>query len=361
MSDIVIIGGGIAGLSAAAHLAPHARVTLLEREPALAYHASGRSAAIYLHSYGNRVVRALNEASLDGHRQAGVLSPRGMLKLGAAGQEDLLASEAAEMGFAPVDLDFAAQKFPILDWARVTRAAWLPEAQALDADALCQHYARAARAAGARILTRQPVTRITPGRRWQVETGEGSQEADIVVNAAGAWADRVAALAGLAPMGLRALRRSMAVLPAPGGHDVSTWPFTESAGETWYAKPEGGRLVVSPSEEDELPPHDAYADDMVIAEGLARYESMVTIPVTRVETTWAGFRSFAPDRALVLGFERAAPGFLWCAGQGGYGLQTAPAAGRLIADLALGRAPVLDAASVAALSPGRFDRPLTAG
>lgn len=354
MTDIIIIGGGVAGLSAAAHLAPHASITLLEREPQLAYHASGRSAAMYLACYGNDTVRALNEASRAGHDAAGVLSPRGMLKLGATGQEDLLTREAAALGMEPVDLDFAASRFPILNRDTVSRAAWLEDAFALDTDALCQHFARKARAAGAQIELKREVASITRDTRWRIDAGGDSFTADILVNAAGAWADQIATMAGIAPIGFRPLRRSMAVLPAPGGRDVAHWPFTEAAGEAWYAKPEGGRLVVSPSEEDPVPPHDAFADDMVIAEGLARFESMVTEPVTRVETTWAGLRTMSPDRALVLGHDTTHPDFIWCAGQGGYGFQTAPAAGQLIADLALGRPPEIGSKAAQSLSPARF-------
>jgi glycine/D-amino acid oxidase-like deaminating enzyme len=146
----------------------------------------------------------------------------------------------------------------------------------------------------------------------------------------------------------------MARIPAPGGHDVSRWPMIFGAGETWYAKPDAGALIVSPAEEDPLPPQDAWADDMVLAEGLARYEAMVTEPVTRMIANWAGLRTFAPDRVPVIGFAPDAPGFFWLAGQGGYGFQTSPAAARLAADLILGRAPEVSASLVAALAPGRL-------
>jgi glycine/D-amino acid oxidase-like deaminating enzyme len=146
----------------------------------------------------------------------------------------------------------------------------------------------------------------------------------------------------------------MARLPAPGGHDVSGWPMLIGAGETWYAKPDAGKLLVSPADTDPVEPHDAYADDMVLAEGLARYEEMVTEPVTRVESNFAGLRSFVADGTLVLGPDPDQPDFIWCAGQGGYGIMTAPAASQLIADLVAGRAPGLDAATVTALSPARL-------
>lgn len=332
MTDVIIIGGGIAGLSVAAHLAGAADVVLLEREKILASHASGRSAAMFLEGYGNAAVRVLNTASKSGLHAAGVLSPRGVLMLGHAGQERKLAAEATEMGLVPFPVPDAQKRFPILDPARVTCAAWQEEALSLDTDALCQHYAREARHGGARIKTGQEVLRIArQSGVWRVETNRGVFEAPVLVNAAGGWVDSVAALAGVASPGFQVLRRSMAQLPAPGARDVTDWPFVLAAGDAWYAKPEGGRLIVSPSEEDPVEPHDAYAEDIVIAEGLARYEAMVTEPVTRVETTWAGLRTMSPDRALMLGPDPVEPEFIWCAGQGGYGFQTAPAAGRLVA------------------------------
>ena len=176
----------------------------------------------------------------------------------------------------------------------------------------------------------------------------------MIVNAAGAWADQIAALAGIAPLGLQPLRRSMARIPAPGGHDVSSWPTLLGVGETWYSKPDAGALIVSPAEEDPAEPHDAWADDMVLAEGLARYEEMVSEPVTRLISNWAGLRTFAPDRVLVIGRDRSHPGFFWLAGQGGYGFQTSAAASQLAAELICGQPPELDAATVAALSPARF-------
>ncbi|MGR3466461.1 MAG: NAD(P)/FAD-dependent oxidoreductase, partial [Shimia sp.] len=186
-----------------------------------------------------------------------------------------------------------------------------------------------------------------------LDTAEPLQAAHIV-NAAGAWADDVARSAGASPLGLRPLRRSMARLAAPGGHDTGGWPMMFGPGESWYAKPDAGALLVSPAEEDPVPPQDAYADDMVLAEGLDRYQGYVTAPVTRPIATWAGLRTFAPDRALVIGPDPLRTSFHWQAGQGGYGFQTCFAAARLGADLILGRTPALDPATVEALSPARF-------
>ncbi len=357
-TDILIIGGGIAGVSLAAALAGQASVVLAETETALAHHASGRSAALYEPRYGNPAVVALSLASGDAFRAMdGVLSPRGIMVV--AGAEDAAAAraDAAAMQMDEIAPAAAVARVPVLNPAVLAYAAVADHALDIDTDLLIQGCARAARAAGTLILTKAPVTALArEAGRWRAETGAGPITARIVVNAAGAWADTVAELAGVAPLGLRPLRRSMARIPAPGGHDVSRWPMVFGAGETWYCKPDAGALIVSPAEEDPVEaPHDAWADDMVIAEGLARYEAMVTEPVTRVIATWAGLRTFSPDRVPVIGFGQA-PGFFWLAGQGGYGFQSAPAAARLAADLILGRAPEIGAEIAATLSPARFGR-----
>lgn len=358
MSRVLIIGGGIAGISAAARLAPHASVTLLEGEDSLAYHASGRSAAMFLRDYGNATVKALNAASADHHHHAdgGVLSPRGMMMV--AGPENLEAfrADSADLGLDEIPLERAQKLWPILNPDTVAHAAYAEDAQDLDTDLLIQNFARHARAHGAELLTGARVTGIIRSATgWRVTTLAGQiHEADLLVNAAGAWADPVARMAGLKPLGIQPYRRSMARIALPPGVSPADWPFVDGVGESWYCKPDAGALIVSPSEEDPAEPHDAWADDMVLAEGLARYQAMVTAPVTRLLANWAGLRSFAPDRALVIGPDAQDASFLWCAGQGGYGFQTAPAASQLLADLALGATPALEAATVTALDPKRF-------
>ncbi|WP_068114452.1 NAD(P)/FAD-dependent oxidoreductase [Tropicimonas marinistellae] len=355
MIDFAVIGGGIAGVSAAAALAEMGSVTLFETEPMLGYHASGRSAAMFLQTYGNAPVRALNAASAAIHRVADVLSPRGLLVVAGAGDESLVAASHNSLGAAPITVAEAVALWPILDTAVCNRAAYLEEVFDLDTDRLLQYFLRTARGNGAEIRSRCEVTSLRRiARGWEITAGTETFTARSIVNAAGAWADRIASMAGIASPGICPYRRSMARLPAPGGLDVTGWPFVDEVSERWYAKPDAGAWLVSPAEEDPASAHDAWADDMVIAEGLARYEAFVTEPVTRVETTWAGLRSFAPDRALVIGPDPADPTFLWCAGQGGYGFQTAPAASRLLADLADGRPAELTPDVVQALSPSRF-------
>ncbi len=355
MHDFLIIGGGIAGVSAAARLAALGSVMLLEAEDHLAYHASGRSAALFEESYGKPATVALNRASRAHHLAAGVLSPRGMMVVAKAADRAAFDTDRLAMGLAAITPAEARAMVPALDPTAVALAAWSDTAQDIDTDKLIQGFARAARDRGTTIRTGARVTDITRERGgWRVAAGGEAFEARLLVNAAGAWVDEVARLAGAGPLGFTPLRRSMARIPAPEGMEVGTWPMLFGPGESWYAKPDAGALIVSPGDEDPAEPHDAWADDMVLAEGLARYEEMVTTPVTRLLASWAGLRTFAPDRTLVIGFAPDDPGFFWLAGQGGYGMQSSPAASQLAADLIGGRPSDLDAATVAALSPARF-------
>jgi len=352
--DFLIVGGGIAGVSAAARLAPLGQVLLLEAEDHLAHHASGRSAALYEPRYGAPAVVALSLATGEDLHAREVLSPRGLLMV--AGVEDgPFDAEAARMELAPVTVAEARAMVPILKAEAVRRAAYADHAWDIDTDRLVQSFAREAKAAGARIVTGARVAALSRGAEgWLAETAKGGFTGRILVNAAGAWVDEVARMAGLRPLGFTPLRRSMARIPAPAGQEVARWPMVFGTGETWYMKPDAGALIVSPAEEDAMEPHDAWADDMVLAEGLARYEEFVTEPVTRLLASWAGLRTFAPDRVPVIGFDPADRAFFWLAGQGGYGFQSCGAASRLAADLIAGRQSALDAGLIAALSPARF-------
>ncbi|MEP4036339.1 FAD-binding oxidoreductase [Pseudophaeobacter sp.] len=355
--DFLIIGGGIAGASAAARLSELGHVVLLEMEEALGYHASGRSAAMFEENYGPPAVVALNKASADYHHSAngGYLTPRGLMLVSGPDQEQQFREDIKELDLEEINFAEAQARIPILNPKTVTHAGLHLAAQDLDTDRMVQDFAKAARSNGGKVITRAQVTEISRSPTgWQVEAGGENYEAKQLVNAAGAWVDEIAAMAGVAPIGIAPRRRSMARLPAPGGHDVTKWPMLMGVGESWYAKPDAGKLLVSPADADLVAPHDAYADDMVLAEGLARYEEMVTTPVTRVESNWAGLRSFSPDGSLVLGPDPDQPDFIWCAAQGGYGFQTAPAASRLLADILGGLNSELDAASRAALSPARL-------
>jgi D-arginine dehydrogenase len=355
-ADFLIIGGGIAGVSAAARLSALGSVLLLEAEEALAHHASGRSAALFEPRYGAPAVVGLSMASAGYFAAApGVLSPRGMMIVAKAEAKDAFDHDVAAMDFTRISVAEARQIVPILNPETVAFAGHADHAQDIDTDLLIQHFAREAKANGARILTRARITTIArDGAGWRVDSTAGTFTARMIINAGGAWVDHIATLAGIHPLGFTPFRRSMARIPAPGGHDVSRWPMLFGPGEDWYAKPDAGALIISPAEEHLMEPHDAWADDMVLAEGLARYEEMVTEPVTRLISNWAGLRTFSPDRVLVIGPDPREPTFFWLAGQGGYGFQSCPAASQLAADLIAGRPPALDADLVAALSPARF-------
>ncbi len=355
--DILIIGGGVAGLSAAARLAPHATVTLLEAESATGYHTSGRSAALFEEQYGQETTIALNRASrsfLETH-DGGFLSPRGFMLLGSESDTEAFEKDLEVMQLSEISSDEALAHVPILNTDHLTRFAHADGAQDIDTDRLMQSYAKLMRSHGGRIVTNARVESMTRvDNRWQVTAGGESYSADVVVNAAGAWASQIAQLAGAQDILIQPYRRSVARIPAPGGLDVSDWPMLFGPGETWYAKPDAGALIVSPADEDPVEAHDAWADDMTLAEGIARYQEAATEEVTRVISNWAGLRSFAPDRNLVLGFDQQAPGFFWCAGQGGYGMQSSPATGQLVADLITGQTPEIDAAVITRICPSRF-------
>lgn len=353
MTRVVVIGGGIAGASAAAKIAPHATVTLVEAQSALGTQSSGRSAAMFEENYGTATTCTLNRASRAEHEQRGVLSPRGIMMVAKDSDAAQFESDLHSMRLEEIDVAQAFARVPILS-PDITRAAVHEDAHDIDTDKLLQSFAKDIRGEGGRVVTGAEVTGITRSGVWRVDTQDQTFDADIIVNAAGAWADLVAKMAGVAPLGLQPMRRSMARLPAPDGHDVSRWPMLFGPGENWYAKPDAGGWIVSPAEEHPIEPMDAWPDDMVLAEGLDRYQQYVTTPVTRVETSWAGLRTFSPDRSLVLGEAPDVSGFFWCAGQGGYGIQSAPAAGACIAALVLGRKPDLPAETVKALSPARF-------
>ncbi len=351
-ADILVIGAGVAGLSAAARLSKLGQVIVLEAEAAAGYHASGRSAALFEQNYGAPSVVALSKASAEAHQP--YLSPRGFMLLARDGEDESFTADCAALKCPEISPKEAKAHVPILNDA-VTRAAYHADAYDIDTDLMLQNFARTLRGNGGSIVTSAPVNEITrKGGQWEVHAAGTVYHAATLVNAAGAWADEIATRAGITPLGLVPHRRSMARIPAPGGHDTSGWPIFFGVGESWYAKPDAGALLVSPADEDVCTAHDAYADDMVLAEGLDRYAQHVTPPVTRLLSSWAGLRTFAPDKTLVLGRDVAVPNFVWCAGQGGYGFQTAPAAAQLICDIVNGATPALEPAVCAALAPARL-------
>lgn len=359
--DVIVIGGGMAGVSLAARLAGEHRVVVLEAEDHPGRHSTGRSAAMFILNYGGPVLRRLNAAAQpfflapDEIGEPGLLAPRGELVLCAPGEEAAFERYLdGATGMERIPAERALALVPILRRERIVAAAYEAAAMDIDVDRMLQGFLRLLRRRGGALETGAAVQGLRrEGGDWMVETARGAFRAPLVVNAAGGWADLIAGLAGVARKGLVPLRRSAALIPAPAGHDISGWPMFTNAAETWYAKPDAGKLMVSPADEEPVEPHDVWPEDMTLAEGIARFEEAVTIEVTRVEHRWAGMRTFAPDRVPVVGFDPAAEGFFWLAGQGGYGIQTAPALSRLAADLILGESGGLAAELAPLLSPAR--------
>jgi D-arginine dehydrogenase len=347
--DVVVVGGGIAGASAAAHAAQAgASVVLLERERALSMHTTGRSAALYLANYGLDQTRLLTVASRaflerppDGFSETPLLSPRGQLWVGGAGDAGLVV-EAAEAGrvldasIRLVDGDEVRRLCPVLRPAFSAAGVLEPGASDIDVAALHAGYVRQLRSAGGTVRTSAPVERADgQGGSWTVEAGDESYVCGCLVNAAGAWGDVVAATAGVRPLGLRPLRRTALTVGLPAAVDGRAWPAVVDVRNRWYFKPEGDGLLISPADETPSEPVDARPQDVDVALALERVNAATTLALRTVRSTWAGLRTFAPDGELVIGPDPASPGFVWCVGQGGYGIQSSPAVGRLTADLAL--------------------------
>ncbi|MEL7466006.1 MAG: FAD-binding oxidoreductase [Pseudomonadota bacterium] len=357
-ADVIVIGAGVAGLGAAARIAPDARVTVLEMEAAPCYHSSGRSAAIYVKSYGPPGVRAATTASEaffmappDGFAEAPLLTPRGFLYVDydSRGVEALLATSP---DLEAITAKEAQALFPIIRTEGMTAAAYETDSRNIDVDLLTGGYRRMILAAGGEIVADAEVSALARERGvWRIETRAGAFEAPVVVNAAGAWASRIGAMAGAAPIEITPCRRSAAVLPAPAGLEIGDWPLVADADESWYAKPLSGKLMVSPADQDPVAACDIYPDDLVLAEGIDRFQRRMNYDVTRVERSWAGLRSFPPDGEPVVGFDARAEGFVWYAGIGGYGIQTSPALAVMTADMVAGRATALDATP---FDPARF-------
>lgn len=357
MYDFAIVGGGIAGMSAAAALAPLGSVVIIEAERQVAYHASGRSAGIYQPHQGTAAVRALTEASATHlhFSNGGVLRKRGMLLVGRVGEEAYFDYEAQAGRLTPIPVEDAGVYFPLLKTEHVSRAAWSNDVLDLDGHALLQGYSTQARSDGVQLRSDAQVLEIAHyADGWRLNTTTGQIHARLLINAAGAWADVIAQMAGLPPVGLSALRQSMIDLPAPVGHDSRRWPYVRAAGGRWYMKPVGNTLLLSCAEEERAEPADALADEGVLANGLARFEDMSTMSISRVNGTWAGLRTFAPDRSPIVGADPLNRDFFWLAGQGGTGFQTAPALSDLLADMMTGRASALAGEVIYALSPDRL-------
>lgn len=372
-ADFIVVGAGIAGASVAYFLAPHGRVLLLERESQPGYHSTGRSAALFMESYGTPQVRALTlasraflEAPPEGFAAHPLLGARGAMMVASHGEDAELAAHWDVLRpLSPrgrlLTAREACEITPVLRPERVTGAVLEPDAADMDVHAIHQGYLRGVRRAGGAVLCDAEVQEIRrAGGVWQVRAGPHTCQAPVVLNAAGAWADLTGQLAGCRAIGLQPKRRSAFIFAPPPGVDSSGWPLTAGIAEDWYFKPDAGMLLGSPANVDPVQPHDVAPEELDIALAIDRIQQMTTLTIRRPSRTWAGLRSFVADGDLVGGWDPEVEGFFWVAAQGGYGIQTSPAMGEACAALARGLGLPeriagfgLDAAM---LSPGRLFR-----
>jgi D-arginine dehydrogenase len=368
-ADFIVIGAGIAGASVAYWLAPHARVVVLEREAQPGYHSTGRSAALFMETYGPQQVRVLTRASRRffenppaGFVEHSLLTPRGSLAVATHDQERQLEEYWEEIG-APATLAQRLNRLdtcaliPVLRADKVLGAIYEPYASDIDVHALHQGYLRELRRRGG-VRCDSEVTLIErQGSNWSVHCGDTIFSAPVVLNAAGAWADTIARMAGVAPIGLEPRRRSAFTFAPPVGVATAAWPAVIGAAEDWYFKPDAGLLLGSPANADPVEPQDVQPQEWDIALAIDRIEAITTLTINRPARAWAGLRSFVADGGLVGGFDARAPGFFWVAAQGGYGIQTSAAMGEACAALARGLALPQHLAdcglSAAMLSPSR--------
>lgn len=330
-TDLLVIGGGIAGLSAAARLVRHGSVTVCEAESALGVHASGRSAAFAHFGMDDDLVRRLTALSLRHFEEPAARVHPALFIARQDEREALYALAAVHRQWAPEAMVLSAAEaqalVPILRTEIVAGALLDPQGRKLDSDAMLQGHRRMLKQAGGELVFNAPVRALRhDGSDWIVDTPGESYTARVVVNAAGAWADRVASLAGVIPLGIRPLRRTVITFDGPEGVDVSRWPFVKTVGTGLYFEPEGkGRLLASPMDETPCAACDAQSEEEDVALAAWRFEQATTLDIRHIASRWAGLRSFAPDCRPVAGFDPVAPGFFWLAGQGGFGLQTSPA------------------------------------
>ncbi|TRC93250.1 FAD-binding oxidoreductase [Mesorhizobium sp. WSM4303] len=348
-TDAIVIGGGMAGAGAAFEISRTAKVVLLERENHCGYHTTGRSAASFTENYGNGVIRRIVLASRSflaeppaGFSDYPLLSKRGMITVAREDQldllrEDLEAAQALVPSIVAMTPAEAIQRVPVLRADYLAGAYIEPHSMDIDVNGLHQGFLRGARARGARIVTNADVKLIDrQGGQWRVETPAGTFLAPRIVNAAGAWGDEIAVMAGVRPVGLQPKRRTAFNIPAPAGVDISDWPLVNDVGAEFYFKPDAGQLFVSPADATLSPPMDAYAEDIDVAIGAERLERATTIEVQRVSRSWAGLRTFVTDGSPVVGPDDEVPDFVWLVGQGGYGIKTSPALSRICASLIAG-------------------------
>ena len=367
--DVVVIGAGMAGLSVAAELSRNLRVAVIERESQPGYHATGRSAALYSELYGNAVVRSLTRASRpfyfdtpEGFSGEALVAPRGSLFFGGPDEADALDGFAALLGLQAgmKRLDAAAVEdlLPVFRPGYLTGGLYETGSADIDVAAVLQGYAVQCRRRNVHLEVGGALEGLERvGGRWQVRTRSALLSASIVVNAAGAWGDELAAMAGVASIGLVPKRRTAILIEVPNGAVATHWPAAIHVNETFYFKPDAGLLLVSPADESPSAPCDAQPEELDIAIAVDRFETASGASVRKIRSSWAGLRTFVADKTPVVGFDAAAEGFFWLVGQGGYGIQMAPALARAACELVQGKALPSDLAdeglTASALVPNR--------
>jgi D-arginine dehydrogenase len=369
-ADVVVIGAGIAGASVAAALAQTRKVIVLEREAFPGMHSTGRSAALFSEIYGSGPIRALSRASREflysppqGFADAPIVRPRGALHIASAVQMAKLDAFCALPDVAPAIRRLTAAETraqcSVLRHDYIAGAAIETGSADVDVDVLHQGWLRQLKAMGGDLVVNAEVVRLSRRESgWRVETPDAQIDATVVINAAGAWADVIAQLAGVRTVGLQPNRRTALIVSAPDGSNSDEWPMVIDIDEQFYFRPDAGALLLSPGDETPSEPCDAQPEELDIAIAIDRVQTATTLEIHRVRRSWAGLRSFVPDRSPVVGYAPDAPGFFWLAGQGGYGIQTAPAMGKLACALVLGEpAPdelVRFGVKAHDLRPGRF-------
>jgi D-arginine dehydrogenase len=344
--DFLVIGGGIAGVSAAAHLAPHGTVALVEQESSLAYHTTGRSAATFILTYGSPGARAMARGSQaffesppDYAVDSALLTPRGVAWVARPDQIDNLdaiAEQGATSGAGSRALtpDQTMELLPILNPYNLGGSIFEPSARDIDVAGLHQAFVRILRKHDGTVALNSAVTAIDrSATKWRVDTSNESYEAGVVVNASGAWGDVTAAMAGITPIGLQPMRRTAFMVP--GAQEYAGMPMVVGVGNDYYFRPDGSQLLCSLSEEEPSDPSDPRPRMEDVALAIERINEVTTLEIRTVNSQWTGLRTFAPDREFVIGEDPTAPGFFWLVGQGGSGIMTAPAFGALIASQVL--------------------------
>jgi D-arginine dehydrogenase len=351
--DFIVVGAGIAGASAAYELQERGSTLLLEREPLPGHHTTGRSAAFLVESYGTAVVgrltrggRTFLEEPPDDFAEHALVTPKPVLWIARGDQRESLAAalhEGREAGadLQALDVSEVRRLCPALRDGYAVEAIVEPNAMSIDVAGLLEAFLRGLRRRGGRVVTKAEVQQLRrAGDAWEVRAGGRTWRAPVIVNAAGAWCDGVARLAGAHPVGLQPLRRTAITFEPPPGADIRGWPCVIDADEDFYVKPEGAHLLASPCDETPSDPCDAVAEDYDVALAVDRVQRAMSIEVPHLSGRWAGLRSFVADRSPVIGMDPQRPGFFWLAGQGGFGIMTSPAAARAAAGLIVeGRLP----------------------